>query len=288
MENNKRWKPDKGADYWFVSGSFFMVAADLYDGSDVDENRFDCGNMFKTKEEAMLAAEEIKNRLLSRVEKEKDLPVLTKAIFNHPDCPEWAKYAVVDVQGLAYWYQYSPLADERIGCWDNLKNKRQLIDGFFDKSDWQNSLVERTEKETKLPEWCRIGEWVRRTDVDEYHKVIAVDELGVSTVTNGIGAQHYWPNQRIKDKLQPARLRHYNTKEMKVLVGKVIEVEPGNFSLCLRVKGGYWADFLDDCSSDDDRARVISYDSFMLKARKTIDGEPCGVLEYFDGNEWVQ
>ena len=91
----------------------------------------------------------------------------------------------------------------------------------------------------------------------------------------------------IKTFFSPARLRPYNAKEMRGLVGKVIEVETGQFSLCLRVKGR-WAEFLDDCDNEDDRARIIAYDCDMLKHRNTIDNKPAGILEHRENGKWVE
>lgn len=111
----------------------------------------------------------------SMIERPKEsFPKLTEEIFNRPDCPKWAEYAAVEVEGLTYWYQYRPLADERIGVWSNLKNKRQLIPQFFDSSDWQNSLIERPKKSfPKLTE-----EVFDRPDCPEWAKYAAVGNSG--------------------------------------------------------------------------------------------------------------
>lgn len=121
------------------------------------------------------------------------------------------------------------------------------------------------------------------TTFNTYFKVDEVDAFFIG------GKDLFDNNYSVKiENVRQARLRPYNRDEMRGLVGKVIEVEPKEFSLCLRVKG-YWADFLDDCDSEDDRARIISYNCDMLKHKKTIDGKPAGVLEHLNDNgEWVQ
>lgn len=34
--------------------------------------------------------------------------VLTKEVFSRPDCPKWAKWAAMDTDGRAYWYESEP------------------------------------------------------------------------------------------------------------------------------------------------------------------------------------
>lgn len=33
---------------------------------------------------------------------------LTQEVFTRPDCPKWAKWAAVDADGTAYWYEEKP------------------------------------------------------------------------------------------------------------------------------------------------------------------------------------
>lgn len=33
---------------------------------------------------------------------------LTQEVFTRPDCPKWAKWAAVDADGTAYWYESEP------------------------------------------------------------------------------------------------------------------------------------------------------------------------------------
>ena len=74
------------------------------------------------------------------------LPKLTTAVFDREDCPEWAKYAAVDEDGEASFFEKIPYQATKIcGCFlrDCLE---AIIPGKFDPSDWQNSLIERPEK----------------------------------------------------------------------------------------------------------------------------------------------
>ena len=223
-------------------------------------------------------ASDWKNSLIERPVFQK----LTADVFDRPDCPDWANYAAVDPDNRAYWFETKP---------EKMKNERWLspygdidkIPGEFDAGDRQNSLIERPAK--ALPDWCKVGEWIfanpeKLFGPAGYKKIKAINGREL-IFSDGCCI---WFSANIKQ----AHLRPYNVEEMPELVGKVIKFGPGQFSLCLRVKG-LWADFLDDCDNEDDRARIISYDCDMLKYTNTIDGKPCAVLEHLnEKGEWVE
>jgi hypothetical protein len=215
------------------------------------------------------------------------MPKLTAEVFDRPDCPAWAKYAAVDENGIAFYYRDIPRKACETWRVDSVLYYQE-ISGEWDASDWKHSLIERPVKERKLPDWCKLGAvgWHKRAG---YFEVCADDELArrISTQQIDDKSRGWLSYETMCTAVKQARLRPYNAEEMKALVGKVIEVEPGQFSLCLRVKG-LWADFLDDCGYEDDRARIISYDCDMLKHGNTIDGKLCGVLEHLENGEWVK
>lgn len=190
------------------------------------------------------------------------LPKLTAEVFDHPNCPEWAKYAAVDVSGIAHYFDERPyLADTFF--YNNCAH-HWTVDGDFDASDWQNSLIERPAK-IELPDWCKVGEWVYDNVIEEYAIVKKEDNQ-----------QWYVDNQKT---LSPARKRPFNAKEMKALVGKVLGWD-GNLELVI--------------SYDADTAEV--YVDHMWCSAKclmdngyTIDGKPCYVLEHKnERGGWVE
>ena len=74
--------------------------------------------------------------------------VLNEKVFDLEECPDWAQYAAVDVDGEAYWYSSKP---ERVGSyWVNHGRLRLIEDGakacIFDATDCQHSLIERPKK----------------------------------------------------------------------------------------------------------------------------------------------
>lgn len=273
---SERWIPKHGELYYYISTTRTVIPEKFnkYDAGIIARCFF--GNCFRTAVEAESAAKKFKAFLLSFYEDQpvtnsNQLPKLTAEVFDRPDCPEWAQYAAVDVQGLAYWYHHSPVADERIGVWKVWGTDRQLI-GFFDSSDWQNSIVERPAKKPELPEWCKVGEWVYLSN-EKYDKIESIDGFGINLASGSIINKKY-----IHEDAVSARLRPYNAHELKALVGKVIEFD--TFAQLVLMYDGKDNAIL---AGDGD---WIS-ESTLLKDY-TINNKPAGVLEHLENGEWVK
>ena len=76
--------------------------------------------------------------------------VLNEKVFDLEECPDWAQYAAVDVDGEAYWYSLKPSC---VGSyWVNhgslllIKDAARAKAIVFDATDWQHSLIERPKK----------------------------------------------------------------------------------------------------------------------------------------------
>lgn len=107
------------------------------------------------------------------------LPKLTTDVFSQDDCPDWAQYAAVDANGMAYWYEDKP--ERLIAVWLSNERARQ-IGQDYDASDWKSSLIERPVKE-QLPKLtdavffmdeCPL--WAKYAAVDENGKAYWYDE----------------------------------------------------------------------------------------------------------------
>lgn len=275
----ERWMPENGKGYWCVLDTTPMQAA--WSGSQYDIARWEAGNVFKTKDEALAASINIKSLLLSLHEDQpvtecNQLPKLTAEVFDRPDCPEWAQYAAVDGTECAYWYKNKPVP---LGMyWFATDSILEKISGIsFDASGWQHSLIERQEKKT-LPDWCKVGEWIY-TSSEQYLKINGISiDLRKIELSNGAT----WSKQDIIDEAVPARLRPYNAEEMKALVGKVITRKDGDVFLVT----SYTPQLEEDlCAVDIDNMWVTPDD--VLKDY-TIDNAPCGVLEHLENGEWVE
>lgn len=69
---------------------------------------------------------------------------LTTKIFKRKSCPKWARYAVVNKSGAAYYYECEPTVDERLFVWKGWRGYVKYC-GEFDATDWKHSLIKRPE-----------------------------------------------------------------------------------------------------------------------------------------------
>lgn len=208
-------------------------------------------------------------------ENSEQLPKLTVEVFDRPFCPEWSRYAAVDKDGEGWYYEEKPVVGDSHN-FVNTAARARKVDGEFDATDWQNSLIERPQKVT-LTDWCKVGAWVFDSN-DGYGKITSIqeDRLACYIEFDG-GAGGFAPESFAK--LKQARLRPYNSDEMLSLLGKVIEHD--NLFLLVTYYDG--------------RDNDITLNGYVADAKRllnegfTINGKPCGVLEHLNDNgEWVE
>lgn len=278
MMKTERWKPEDNQKYYFISNMLTVVENNYIAGYEFDGLRYETGNCFKTAAEAEAAAAKVKALLLSLHEPTTNcnqLPKLTAEVFNRPDCPEWAKYAAVSSDGRCLVCREYPIL---IGGrrWANPESYwEKTIDGKFDTTDWQNSLIKRP---AKLPDWCKVGEWVYCTQTENYGKILSVDAEQVNIRLSSNETFSAKTNMMLKYG-EAARLRQYTADEMRELVGKVFEDKDGNLYLAVSyiphgrglLVGGYYFNAGE-----------------LLDANFTIDGKPCGKFEHLEDGEWVK
>lgn len=127
----------------------------------------------------------------------------------------------------------------------------------------------------KLPEWCKVGEWVWSIAFNTYFKVDKVDGLFIYG-TDFSGSEYSVAIENVRQ----ACPRPYNEEEMQGLIGKVVSNEHGNMFLVtafVAVDGGEV--YVDG----------VVYNADDLFECYTINGKPCGVLEHLDDKgEWVK
>ena len=280
----KRWKPKNGEMYWYVWND---VACWSYFTWNLDERRFKFGNCFKTEEEAEAAAEKVKVLLLSLHDngnniatnlQDKKLPKLTAEVFDRPDCPYWAKYAAVDKCGMAFYYQDFPTRLSTFFLLSNQNGKSEEIKGKFNNHEWYNSLIERP---VKLPDWCKVGEWVYYPEEMEHDVYLKISEIKRGFV-HAKEKDGYDPWQisykYIGEYGKPARLRPYNAEEIPDLPFEVTE-RNSNFRTTVV-----------SCNGDKvwlgGASTAISTEELMRDF--TAKGNPCGVLEHIENGEWVR
>jgi hypothetical protein len=281
-----KWMPKFKETFYYVD-SVFVVNEKEWENSILDEVRREKGNCFQTREKAEIAAQLVKETVLD-LHKEQtvtdcnQLPKLTVEVFDRPDCPKWAMYAAVTPHGSLLFFAEKPIIvknENNFEKWNTDKNWYYGGMGYFDTSDWQNSLIERP---AKLPDWCKVGEWVwingrpDRLYYNGYGKITQVEPY----IDVLMGTDDNAPNTSISlDSLSPARLRPYNAEEIKSLVGKVLS---GNtFKFCALV-------LYTDGKSNRIETLHSDYCAEELAQSYNIDGEPCGVLEHLENGKWVE
>lgn len=203
------------------------------------------------------------------------LPKLTAEVFNRPDCPAWAKWAAVDSDGEGWFYEEKPV----IGVVDTFVNvtlRAQCIDGEFDASDWQNSLIERPEKKT-LPDWCEVGEWMWIKDLNVYFNVDRLDEL-LAYGKDFCGRNYIVAIENIRQ----ARLRPWTAREA---IGKIV-CWKGDYSFQENMATINAV----DCDGDlmGDLLGNINLEDLTKECFYQLNGNPCGVLEHLENEEWVE
>lgn len=198
------------------------------------------------------------------------LPKLTAEVFDRPDCPEWAKWVAVDGDGEACFFADKPAIFK--GKWWDRDVAHRVICDLFDPSDWQNSLIERP---IKLPDWVEVGGYVYDKR-NGYGKIVSGSVKSCYIEFHG-GAGDFVPEAF--SKLQQARLRPYNEKEMKHMVGQVVLSKNGDVAL------------VTDYDSSDQEVLIAGawYNAKRLLASAWLHvNNPCGVLEHLEDGEWVE
>ena len=77
---------------------------------------------------------------------------LNKNVFKRKDCPSWAKYAAVEPNGKAKWFNKKPDIDfvfEKYFWQTSQDCFYEFIPGYFDAADWRKSLIENDNCEIK-------------------------------------------------------------------------------------------------------------------------------------------
>ena len=262
---SKRWKPKFDEAYYciFANGN---IDKTVWKNIPTDKSLFERGNCFKTKAEAEAAAEKVKALLLSLHDKSeilqsdmqdkqpvascKQLPKLTAEVFDRPDCPAWAKYAAMDIDGKVFYFE-------------DISRKNHYTEFI------------RRPKKKALPDWCKVGAWVYNTVYKEYVQISDIDEFEVSLKD---GAYCSMGIKSFLEDCRQARLRPYNAEEMKALVGKILADKDGNMNI---VEG--W-------SADIKKVRFdhLYYSAEKLLDSFTSNGKPAGVFEHLENGEWVE
>lgn len=147
-----------------------------------------------------------------------------------------------------------------------------MIDGT-DDAVWE---IVKDETLPKLPDWCKVGEWVYHHS--KYGKITNIDTLNkeISVSKDQNDNAYTYSFAAALESFRCARLRPYTPEEMKALVGKVIKSIFGYF-LCTA--------FRTQQQTIEFGPYAQTADSLLIRDF-SIDGKPCGVLEHLDNGVW--
>jgi hypothetical protein len=205
---------------------------------------------------------------------------LTAEVFNRPECPEWACYAVVDIDGNGWYFEQQPIRMSE-GRWTSAYQcRRQVITcAVFDAEDWQNSLIKRP---SKLPEWAEVGGHVY-DDRNGYGKIVSGSVKSCYIEFDG-GAGDFVPEAFAE--LKQARLRPWTFEEAPEYL-KVKDKGGNDYIIGLMSHDvHHWGYFMQGpCTKP--CGVFVTLDK-IAENYTQLDGSPCGVLEHLEDGEWVE
>lgn len=153
--NEGVWIPKHNERYYCVGGN--CVVESYRNNSGLDKERIQCGNVFKTSKEAEIAAAETK-KLFKHIHGRNFPVAFDTSVFDHPDCPEWAKYAVLEELGFVVFSDLK--LHRKNNRWEVIDSATSLkvmhewgpIEGFH------TILLERPD--TEFPSWVKKEAYV--------------------------------------------------------------------------------------------------------------------------------
>lgn len=95
--NEDIWIPAPNERYYCIGADCSVES--YRNNSNFDKGRIQCGNAFKTFKEAETAAAVIK-KTFKCISGRKSPVTFDASVFDRPDCPEWARYAVLEELGF--------------------------------------------------------------------------------------------------------------------------------------------------------------------------------------------
>lgn len=145
------------------------------------------------------------------------------------------------------------------------------------EAEWQEvKEEEKVEVEAEeLPSWCKVGEVVYYTTGKLYCKIHKVDKKRGLILFN---SEYLITDFVSISELAEARLRPFNEKEMRELLGKTI-VSQTTERICLVVSSSPSLVYAGGYSYSNEE--LLNYFTFT-------NGQPCGVYEHLKNGEWVK
>lgn len=313
----ERWKPNNGEKYFYVNLQYGEPRRDTWLNTDLDENRWENGDCFKTEKEAEYAAIKVKDLLFS-LHRGIAIDIVTKDALVKADSVMNLSRAFVKL--FANDKELQASIQDKI---DNIQDKPlpKLTAEVFNRSDcpeWAKYAAvdscgdayfyakkpQACSKRWNVPVHCKFFCYIGKFATYDWQnslverpaaklpdwckpgawiytsseQYLKINGVSIDLQKIELSNGATWSKQDIIDEAVFARLRPYNAEEMKALVGKVISHQP-NAYLCVGFhRGNETVDYGPYRHTEQD----------LLKTGATIDGKPCGVLEHLENGEWVK
>ena len=158
-------------------------------------------------------------------------------------------------------------------------------------ADWHKIIDDieenaQTDVETKqLPDWVKVGAIGWNKEYQKYFEIIMVQHDILIDVKNFDNTYSKMGYGIFCEQCNEARKRPFNGKEMKGLVGKVVEDKDGNAFLVTE----FIKEFDDEVEGFGFVVQISNsyYGKHELMKYYTVDGKPCYVLEHLENGEWL-
>ena len=160
----------------------------------------------------------------------------------------------------------------------NRSSSSELMELFTDALKNIGGLSAKSDT-VKLPDWCKLGAWVYDSN-NGYGEITSIKEDRSSCYIEFDGGADDFVSEDFT-KLKQARLRVFNAKEMKALVGKVLT--RNSLSTPFSFLGLYT-----DGDGKFIEGHRFRFTAEELKEYFTVDGKPCGKLVHKEGDDWVE
>lgn len=217
---------------------------------------------------------------------EEKLPKLTAEELQKRgiEWPEWADGAVVHSNESASFYcsEYIHIFcpyECKEDWFINTNGKFEKIPGKWDASDWKNSLIKRPEKQTVIPDWCKVGALCWNSQ--EGYGIVS-ETTFVAGVVNVKFFKEKEEISHIIDNLSEAHLYAWTHKTIP------------NLPFAVNLKfSSHFTDTITTCSLSGVWFARHSHEMVAFSALMDIaimfDGSPCGKLTHKNENgEWVE
>lgn len=190
---------------------------------------------------------------------------LTAEVFDRPDCPAWAKYAAMDIDGTVCYFEDASRKNHYTEFIRRPKRKKGELP-----------------KGIPLPDWVEVGAYAYFDS--KYHTITSIQTEGVSTpvVYFDTGEHLPWGSVRF-DEVKEARVVPW-TGDLSFCVGKVFKY--GDYTLlCVGCRDDIVC-FVGNCV-DVKNETTIAGCTFTAKQLLDdgftfADGKPCGEFEHLE------